>query len=230
MLKNVLITGGSNGIGLATGKKLLESGYRVIIADKELPSFEAEQLFFKMIDLTNAAQVEELSSWIHSEFGSIDILILNAGQGIQEKLTEGDPEKWQKIIDLNLMGPLRCIRAFVPEMMNREGGDVIFISSVAANQPHPYGGIYSATKTALEVVAETLRLEVEAKLRITIVSPGITNTGFFSNQVSGFTSVEELDMGAIEPGEIADDILYALNKKKSTAINRIVTRPVKQEF
>lgn len=230
MLKKVLITGGSNGIGLATAKKLLESGYSVIIADIEVPPFEAEQLFFRKTDLTNAAQVEDLSSWIHSEFGTLDILILNAGQGIQEKLTEGDPEKWQKIIDLNLMAPLRCIRAFVPAMQKKKSGNVVFISSVAANQPHPYGGIYSATKSALETVAETLRLEAEARFRITIICPGITDTNFFNNQVSGFTSVEELNMGALEPEEIAEDILYALHKKNSTAINRIVTRPVKQEF
>lgn len=230
MLKNVLITGGSNGIGLATSKKLLGVGHRVIIADKEVPPFEASQLFFRKTDLTDADQVEELSSWIHSEFGALDILILNAGRGIQEKLTEGDPEKWQKIIDLNLMAPLRCIRAFVPAMQQRKRGDVVFISSVAANQPHPYGGIYCASKSALEAVAETLRLEAETRFRITIVCPGITDTSFFENQVSGFTSVEALNMGAIEPEEIAEDILYALNKKNSTAINRIVTRPVKQEF
>lgn len=230
MLKKVLITGGSNGIGLATAKKLLESGYNVIIADIEVPPFEAEQLFFRKTDLTNAAQVEDLSSWIHSKFGTLDILILNAGQGIQEKLTEGDPEKWQRIIDLNLMAPLRCIRAFVPAMQQNRSGDVVFISSVAANQPHRYGGIYSATKSALETVAETLRLEAEARFRITIICPGITDTNFFDNQVSGFTSVEELNMGAIEPEEIAEDIHYTLHKKNSTAINRIVTRPVKQEF
>lgn len=230
MSRIALVTGGAGGIGLAITKKLLGEGFRVIVADIRAPEFSDGQLIFQKTDLTDAAQVAQLSRRVEAETTGLDVLVLNAGQGIQEKLTEGDPEKWQKILDLNLMAPLRCIRAFVPPMQEREKGDVVFVSSVAANQPHPYGGIYSASKSALETIAETLRLEAGPKLRVTLVNPGVTDTGFFKNQISGFTTVDSLEMGAMAPEEIAEDIWYALSKKGSTAINRIVSRPVHQEF
>lgn len=90
-----------------------------------------------------------------------------------------------KIIDLNVMGALRCIRAFVPAMLERENGHIVFISSVSASQPHPYGGIYSAAKTALEVIAETLRQETLPHLNVTVVSPGVTNTNFLLMRFRG---------------------------------------------
>ncbi|PKD16217.1 hypothetical protein APR41_10545 [Salegentibacter salinarum] len=227
--KKVLITGGSSGIGKAIVKKLYSHNH-IVIVDKVSPEISHPNISFLNIDLEDQKEIALALPKIAKEFGVFDLLLLNAGRGIQEKLTEGDPERWQEIINLNLMAPLRFIRKFVPQMMSKKAGDVVIISSVAAHQPHPYGGIYSATKTALEIIADTLRLEVVPFVRVTTIVPGITDTRFFQNQISGFTSVENLNMGAISPDEIADDLIYALTKKKDTAINKIITRPVKQSF
>ena len=224
-----IVTGGSSGIGRAVANKLQQNGVTVIVADKTEPSTE-DKLIFKKCDVSSAKDIDALYSWVSKNYGIPDYLILNAGQGIQEKLSEGDPEKWQQVIHTNLMGPLRCIRAFTPEMLDRKSGNVIFISSVSANQPHPYGGIYSASKTALEVIAETLRLETIPHLNVTVVSPGIVKTDFFENQISGNNNVEDMGMGAISAEEIAEDVLYALKKKPGTSINKIVTRPNLQTF
>ena len=156
--------------------------------------------------------------------------MLNAGRGIKEKLTEGDPEKWKSIIDINLLGALRCIRAFVPAMLEKKNGHVVFISSVSAGKPHPYGGVYSASKSALEVIAETLRLETLPHVKVTVISPGIVDTNFFKNEVSGNTSVEQRKLGSISPDDIAEDVFYAVTKRKGTSINKIITRPIGQEF
>jgi NADP-dependent 3-hydroxy acid dehydrogenase YdfG len=227
--KVALITGGSSGIGYAIAKKLSRGGIKVIVADLSEKEDE-ENIVFRSCDVSEAGDVDSLYSWISDNYGQPDYLILNAGQGIQEKLSEGDPEKWQKVIHTNLMGPLRFIRAFTPNMLARKEGSVVFISSVSANQPHPYGGVYSASKTAVEVIAETLRLETIPDLNVTVISPGIVDTAFFKNQISGDTSVEEMEMGAISPEEIAEDVWYALNKKKGTSINKIITRPTLQNF
>lgn len=228
--KIALVTGGRSGIGKAISEKLNAEGIRVIVADIAAKDTEEERILYRKCDISNAEDIDGLYEWISNQHGHPDFLILNAGQGIREKLTEGDPEKWQKIIHTNLMGPLRCIRAFTPAMLEKKHGNVVFISSVSANQPHPYGGVYSATKTALEVVAETLRQETLPYLNITVVSPGIVETEFFKNEISGGMSIEEMGMGAISPKEIAEDVWYALNKKEGTSINKIITRPVLQNF
>lgn len=227
--KTAIVTGGSSGIGKAIARKLADEGVKVIIAD--IHSVEnIPNTHFHKCDVSKAEDIDELYAWVNGNIGKPDILILNAGQGIQEKLAEGDPEKWQKIINTNLMGPLRSIRSFVPDMLEKKKGNVVFISSVSANQPHPYGGIYSASKTAVEVVAETLRLETLPHINVTVVSPGIVDTEFFRNQVSGNSSIEEMGMGSISAEEIADDVWYALSKKPGTAINKIITRPTLQNF
>lgn len=228
--KIALVTGGSSGIGRAVAEKLNETGIRVVVADIKKPQTTISDISFRKCDVGNPEDIDALFTWTTENLGVPEILILNAGRGIQEKLVEGNPEKWQQVINTNLMGPLRCIRAFVPQMLKLKTGNVVFISSVSANQPHQYGGIYSASKTALEVVAETLRLETLPHLSVTVVSPGVVETDFFKNQVSGNSSIEEMGMGAISAREIADDIWYAINKKKETSINKIITRPIKQSF
>ena len=228
--KIALVTGGSNGIGQAIVKKLANIGAKVIVADLQKYEEEEAGIIFRKCDVSRKEEVADLFLWMQENVGYPDILVLNAGRGIKEKLTEGDPEKWKSILDINLMGPLRFIRAFVPKMMEKKIGHVVFISSVSANQPHPYGGVYTATKTALEVIAETLRQETFPHLKVTVVSPGIVDTDFFQNQLSGPTSMEEIGMGSIQAEEIAEDVMYALGKKNGTCINKITTRPVLQLF
>ena len=223
-----LVTGGSSGIGRAIAEKLHQEGIKVVIAD--ISGSSTEDILFKKCDVSRGEEIDDLFSWTIENVGHPDILILCAGQGIKEKLTEGDPEKWQQVFNVNLMGPLRCIRAFTPRMLENKKGNVVFVSSVSANQPHGYGGVYSASKTALEIVAETLRKECLPHINVTVVSPGIVDTGFFSNQISADERVEEMGMGWISPEEIAEDVWYALNKKAGTSINKIITRPLSQDF
>ncbi|SDK75720.1 NADP-dependent 3-hydroxy acid dehydrogenase YdfG [Salinimicrobium catena] len=228
--KIALVTGGSSGIGKAIADKLTAEGVQVIVADIAAANTEEEGKVYRKCDVSKSEDIDQLYRFVTKNYGQPDILVLNAGQGIREKLTEGDPEKWQKIIHTNLMGPLRCIRAFTPAMLENKEGKVVFISSVSANQPHPYGGIYSATKTALEVIAETLRQESLPHLNVTVISPGIVDTEFFKNEISGDMNIENMGMGAISPAEIAEDVWYALNRKKGTSINKIITRPILQNF
>lgn len=228
--KRALITGGANGIGRAIAKKFSSEDYKTVIADIENTETDNEKTFFCRTDVSKSSDIDNLFSRTTEMIGDPDVLVINAGKGIQELLTEGDPEKWQEVININVMGALRCIRAFVPAMMEKKQGNVVFISSVSANQPHPSGGIYSASKTALEVIAETLRLETIPHINVTVISPGITDTKFFENQISGHTSVEGLDMGYISPEDLAEDVFYAISRKNNRSINKIITRPLKQNF
>jgi NADP-dependent 3-hydroxy acid dehydrogenase YdfG len=178
----------------------------------------------------NGADIDALFNWMNDSACLPDVLVLNAGKGIHEQLAEGDPEKWLDVFQLNVMGVLRCIRAFIPPMKEKKKGHVVFISSVAAAKAYTYGGVYSASKAAVEMIAETLRLETLPHIKVTVVAAGVTDTGFFENQVSGHSSVEDIGMGSLSADDIAEDVVHAINKKRGADINKIIIRPTGQDF
>ena len=229
--KVALVTGGANGIGLACAQRLAQEGARVVIADIQKPATELGDIQFKETDITSAAAIDELYSWMSRQDAIPDIIISNAGRGISEKLAEGDPEKWNSIFQLNVMGHLRIIRSYLPQMLEkRNSPDILFISSVAARKPHPWGGVYSASKAALQAIAETLRLEVQPKIRVSSILPGVVDTEFFENTIGGNQSIEEMGWGALQPEQIADAAYYILSRPEGVAINELSIRPVAQPF
>jgi NADP-dependent 3-hydroxy acid dehydrogenase YdfG len=223
-----LVTGGSQGIGRAITQKLIGEGLQVVIADLTPPEAFHQNLIFRRCDISKGEEVDALFDWLHKKDLLPQILILNAGIGIHEKLTEGDPEKWNRVFQVNVMGALRCIRAFVPPM--KASGQVIFISSVAAMRTYTYGGVYSASKAALEVIAETLRMEVMPEIKVSIIAAGVTDTTFFEHQISGQHSVSAIGMGSLSPQDVAEDVWYAISKPGTAAIHKIITRPNSQSF
>ena len=217
-----IVTGGSSGIGKAICRGLNQEGFYVVNADVNPPEMIINDSYvYLSCDITLPDQVQELSKLIE-HFGGPDVLVLNAGQGIHEKLKEGDPEKWMEIINLNLGGSLRIIRAILPFMKQ---GRVIFISSVSAEHPYSYGGIYAATKSAINTIAETLRLEESPDIGVTVISPGVVDTPFFDHMISGGHNSNEIGWGAIQPEEISEAVTYVLKQKSSTHINNITLRP-----
>ncbi|WP_439881788.1 SDR family oxidoreductase [Pontibacter sp. MBLB2868] len=228
--KKAVVSGGGSGIGLAIVNRLAAEQIKTVVADLHFPDDIPPNSHPFICDVTAAPAVDALYNDVHKILGAPNILICSAGQGIHEKLTEGDPEKWQQVINVNLMGTLRMIRAFVPGMLEAGQGDVVIISSVAAGQSYAYGGVYAATKTALEVVADTLRKEVLPVVRVTVVAPGVTDTAFFKNTISGFQTVEDIGYGAISADDVADAVLYALNKPHGISVNNITVRPTGQPF
>lgn len=228
--RRALISGGHSGIGLAIANKLQKAGVLTAVADIAPKPESAADIFSFSCNITQAAAINQLYQDVHNAIGAPDILISNAGQGIHEKLTEGDPEKWKQVIELNLLGALRLVRAFVPGMLAAGAGDVVFLSSVSAGQAFPYGGIYAATKSALETVAETLRLETLPTVRVITIAPGVTDTNFFNNTISGFHTAEDIGYGALTPQTVADAVLYALCQPPEVSVNHITLRPSLQPF
>ncbi len=226
-IQKVVITGGSSGIGRSLTQKFASAGFDVINADINPPKKEIGH--FILVDLTQPDQVDQLINKVKDLWGAgPDVLICNAGRGVHNKLTEGYPDEWENIFRLNVFSAFRLIRAFVPEMQNRGSGDVVFISSISADHAYIYGGIYTATKAAIEQLAETLRLEVQPEVRVTVVRPGVVDTRFFKNMINGSQTPESIGWGSINPDQIADSVLYAVNQPREMMLNNIELRPVAQ--
>jgi NADP-dependent 3-hydroxy acid dehydrogenase YdfG len=228
--RKAVVSGGHSGIGLKIVRALRQAGVLSAIADiSPAPDLPPDVRSFHC-DITRGPDIDQLYAAVSQALGTPDILICSAGQGIHEKLTEGDPEKWRKIIEVNLLGALRLVRAFVPGMLAAGQGDIVFISSVAAGQAYPYGGIYAATKAALETVAETLRLEVLPAIRVTTIAPGVTDTPFFQHAISGSPSPQDIGYGALDPERVAQTVLFALGQPPEVSVNRLTIRPTLQPF
>lgn len=224
--RRALVTGGAAGIGLAVARALVEHGAAVDIADLNEPP---APLRGHRTDVSVGADVDRLWQVLAERSQLPDLLVINAGVGLYERLCEGDPDKWQRLFEVNVLGALRTIRAFVPAFP-AQGGDVVFIGSVAAGRPLPFGGPYSAAKAALESIAETLRLETQPRVRVMTVAPGVVDTDFYANLLAGEQDVESMGVGCVSAEQVADCLIYALTRPPEVAINQLTVRPRAQAY
>lgn len=227
-----VVTGASSGIGKAIAELLIQNGAFVANADIQEPSFTHmhDRYFFRRTDIGSGEEVQQFYDHVKSHIGSASLLICNAGRGIHERLAEGDPDKWCRVINTNLMGNLRILRSFLPDMLSTKKAEIVFTSSVAAKQAYEYGGIYSATKAAIDMVAETLRIELKDSARVTVVAPGVVDSNFFTNMESGGPTVESIGFGALSTRDVAEAVLYSVTRSREQVISNITLRPIRQSY
>ncbi|WP_289658986.1 SDR family oxidoreductase [Flavobacterium panacagri] len=180
-LKNkvAVITGGNSGIGYATAQLLKDQGAKVIITGRRKAAIEkaALNLGVKAItaDQSNILDIEKLAEKVKTDFGSVDILFVNAGiagLGTIEQTTE---ELYDNIMNVNLKGAFFTLSKFIPIL--KEGASVVFLSSNTASMVGPGSSVYSASKTALNSFMRSAALELAPrKIRVNSVSPGPTQT------------------------------------------------------
>src|SRR5690554_5193518 len=150
--KNAVVSGGSFGIGKAIVESLRNEGCEVCFADVAPPNY-SEINGFIHADLTDPVETEAFCQKCSERMGAPDILVLNAGRGIAQRIDEGNTDQWNYIFQLNVMSALRLLNHFLPEMKKKEFADVVIISSVSAFHPYPTGAVYSATKAALDNIS-----------------------------------------------------------------------------
>jgi NAD(P)-dependent dehydrogenase (short-subunit alcohol dehydrogenase family) len=174
MSKVVLVTGGSSGIGKTICLHLQSKGYTVYGTSRN-PNNIAKVLPFKLIalDVTQQESANNAIATIVDAEGRIDVLVNNAGVGITGPIEETPNEEITKAFNTNLYGPINVMKAALPQMRLQKSGLIINVTSIAGYMGLPYRGIYSATKGALELVTEAMRMEVkDFNVQITNVAPG----------------------------------------------------------
>jgi clavulanate-9-aldehyde reducatase len=235
--KTAVVTGASSGIGEATARLLAHNGCNVVLAarrEDRLKSLAAElgegALAFPT-DVTDHAACEAVVSRAAESFGSVDVLVANAGLGLDGSVVDGDPEGWRRMFEVNVLGVLYATRAAVRHMLARGSGDVVLVSSLACRRvPAPDGTVYAATKHALTAVAEGLRMDVHDKgIRVINVEPGLVRTEFpESSHPSAQEYYAQREFSPLAAEDIARAVLYAIGQPQHVSVNEIIVRPTEQ--
>jgi NADP-dependent 3-hydroxy acid dehydrogenase YdfG len=235
--KTAIVTGASSGIGEATARLLAAEGCNVVLAarrEDRLSSLAAELGEGALVaptDVTDPAACAALVARALERFGSLEILVNNAGVGLHGSIPEGDPEDWRTMFEVNVLGVLYATRAAVRHMLGRGSGDVVFVSSLAGRRvPHPSGTVYAATKHAITAVAEGLRQDVHDKgVRVINVEPGLVRTEFpESSNPSAEEYYAQRGYAPLEAGDIAAAVVYAVSQPARVSVNEIAVRPTEQ--
>jgi NADP-dependent 3-hydroxy acid dehydrogenase YdfG len=180
----VLVTGASSGIGAATARAASRAGARVVLIARREERIQqlAEELGDAVAvpcDVTDRAQVEAAVHTAIDKFGQIDVLVNNAGQGLQATVDAIDPDDFRALLELNLVAPLVTMQAVLPGMRKQGTGAIVNVSSGIIWATLPGSGAYSASKAGLQKLSAIARAEVaDAGIAVSLMFPSITETEF----------------------------------------------------
>ena len=173
MSKVILITGGSSGIGKSIGEFLHSKGYTVFGTSRNPEKVEGSLFPLVALDVRNAESIKAAVAEVVAQAGKIDVLVNNAGVGITGPLEEIPADEIRNNFETNLFGPIEVMKAVIPHMRTQKSGLIINVTSIAGYMGLPYRSVYSASKGALELITEGLRMEVKNfGITITSVAPG----------------------------------------------------------
>ncbi|MFD2565851.1 SDR family oxidoreductase [Pseudotenacibaculum haliotis] len=172
MSKVVFITGASSGIGKSTAELLSSKGF-VVYGTSRNPKGGNDNYQMIPLDVTNQESIKNAVDTILDKEGRIDVLINNAGMGITGPVEDTPTEEMKRVFNTNFFGAVDVMKAVLPSMRKQGSGIIINVTSIAGYMGLPYRGIYSATKGALELTVEAIRMEVkEFGIQVTNVAPG----------------------------------------------------------
>lgn len=173
MSKVVLITGGSSGIGKSIGEFLTQKGFIVYGTSRNPLNYTNSKFKLVALDVNDTVTIAAAVRTVIEAEGKLDVLVNNAGVGINGPIEEIPQEQIQHNFNTNFFGPINVIKAVLPQMRVQQSGLVINITSIAGYMGLPYRGIYSASKGALEIVTEALRMETkDFGVQFTNIAPG----------------------------------------------------------
>ena len=221
MTQTLLITGASTGIGAATAKAAAKAGWNVALIARSSDKLDAlvreigDAALAVPCDVTDRSSLAGAVEQCVDRFGALDAVFANAGTGVSQPGTEkGDPEEWDTMIRINIMGVLYTAHATLPELRKTKGHFIITGSK--AGREHFKGSIYSASKWFIHGFAGNLAEEMrEWNGRCTLISPGMVNTEFF----------DEPKPTKLQPDDVANAVVFALQQPDTSAIREIHLMP-----
>ena len=241
--KVVVITGGSSGIGYSTAKALAKKGAKIVAGARRLDRLETlkkeitddgGEIIICETDVTKKSDCDNLVKQAINKYGTVDVLINNAGLMPLSFVKSLKIDEWDKMIDVNIKGVLYCTAAVVPTMVEKKSGHIVNISSVAGRVVFPAGSVYCATKHAVTAFSEGLRqeLSVRKNIRITIIEPGVVQTELTNTitekALEAFVEKHK-EMEGLQAEDISNAIIFAIDAPNHVNVNEILVRPTAQE-
>ena len=186
--KVIVITGASSGFGERIAQQCSRRGARVVLVARSAERLEqlAQELGARdgralavAADVTSQADVARLAATTQEHFGKVDVLVANAGFGLLNPIADAPIAELQEMVEVNLYGTVRCIKALLPDMLRRRNGQIVVMASIAGLMATHNMGFYSATKFALVGVTRALMIELHGTgVRCALICPGVAPTGF----------------------------------------------------
>jgi ribitol 2-dehydrogenase len=179
-----------------------------------------------VIDLMQPASVAGMMPQILAKAGQLDIFHANAGAYVGGPVLDGDPDVWDRVLNLNINAVFRSVHAVLPHMVERKTGDIIVTSSIAGLVPVVWEPIYTASKHAVQAFVHTVRRQVAPHgLRVGAVQPGPVVTALISDWPKDKLDDELAKGGLIQPVEVAEAVLFMLTRPRNVTIRDLVILP-----
>lgn len=230
--KVAAITGAASGIGLECARTLVAEGATVVLIDRaedRLRALCAEigpRALPLVVDLLDGAQVSGMLPRILALAGSLDIFHANAGAYIGGPVAEGDPDAWDRMLNLNINAAFRSVHAVLPYMIERKTGDILFTSSVAGVVPVVWEPIYTASKFAVQAFVHSTRRQVAPHgLRVGAVLPGPVVTALLDDWPKAKMEEALANGSLMQPKEVAEAVLFMLSRPRGVVIRDLVILP-----
>jgi len=234
--KVVLITGASSGIGAATAMRLANDGHRVFLGARRSDRLrelvdrirgDGGTAAFQTLDVTTAEDMNAFVAKAVETYGRVDVIVNNAGVMPLSPLAERKVDEWNRMIDVNIRGVLHGIAAVLPMMRAQGSGHIVNLASVGAHEVVPTAAVYCATKFAVRAISEGLRKEATGDVRVTLISPGVTESEL-AESITDSEAREAMNSYrsiAIPASAIADAIAFALSQPAEVDVNEMIVRP-----
>lgn len=238
MKKLVVVTGASSGIGMELAKRFSGQGHPVLMLARRsdiMEKLELPNTICRSVDVTDFKGMESAIREAEAVYGKADLLINCAGLMLLGYPERQDFEEWERMIDVNVKGILTGTKVVLPDMLERNGGTIINISSIAGRKTFDQHSVYCGTKYAVHAITESMRKEVaNSNVRFIVIAPGVVETPLLSHTSDqgikdNYNIWKETIEGGLDTGKIADCALFAYNMPQDVCVREIVIAKTKQQ-
>lgn len=230
--KVVAITGAASGIGLECARTLLAAGAKVVMIDRARDRLEqltgemGEKAFPLVVDLLKPQEVSGMLQGILDAAGGLDIFHANAGAYVGGPIEEGNPDDWDRMLNLNINAAFRSVRAVLPHMIAQKSGDILFTSSIAGVVPVIWEPIYTASKFAVQAFVHTTRRQVAKHgVRVGAVLPGPVVTALLDDWPKEKMEEALANGSLMQPVEVAQAVLFMVTRPRNVTVRDLVILP-----